>query len=108
MRWKSVVTLAPAPWNTAGLKNAMSPAFIGSCTLYSWNTSRKSSRQRGDEAGVRELRERQQHRRARLERHVGVGDRALQRQRLRHQVHMAWEAVHVLRGVEPDVVVAMW
>ena len=44
MRWKSLVTLAPAPWNTAGLKNATSPAFIGICTLNSWNTSRKSSR----------------------------------------------------------------
>src|SRR5271165_1383910 len=53
------------------------------------------------------LREWQVERRARLERHVAMGDRALQRQHGRETMHMGGIALDRLRRLKAEMVIAM-
>ena len=103
----SADVLAPAPWYSAGLKNTASPLRSGIWTWCSAKYSMNSGPVERDVAGGEPLRVRQQHRRSALQRHIAVRDRALQRQRRRHAVHMRGVGRQLVDVDEAEVVVAV-
>ena len=92
-------TLEPAPWNNAGLKNAASPFFNGSCVVR-LEVLPELRQPPGEVARDVLVGVRQVHRRSALERHVGVCDRPLQRQHRREQVHVPEVPLDDLVGQE--------
>ena len=97
----------PAPWNRAGLKNAASPLASGSCTWCAVEVVGELRPVAGEVARRVLLRVRQVHRRAGLDRHVAVGDRALQGQHRREPVHVRRVGRRLVERHEAEVVVAV-
>ena len=103
----SVERLVPAPWKTAGLKNAASPLAKGSLDVVVVEVSLELRSVIGEVAGVVLVRVRQIHRGTALHRHVRVRDGTLQGQRGRQTVDVCGECARLRLTHEAEVIVAV-